>query len=108
MVLANQPDIVVVNKQEKKAIVVDVAIPRNSNTRNREHEKLEKYHVLKEELQRMWRVKALVVPVVIGELWAVTPKLGEWLQQIPGMTLEISIQKRAHGGRVEIFPFYIQ
>uniref|UniRef100_A0A3P9CNU3 GOLD domain-containing protein n=1 Tax=Maylandia zebra TaxID=106582 RepID=A0A3P9CNU3_9CICH len=38
----------------------------------------------------MWRVKVTVVPVVIGALGAVTPKLGEWLQQIPGTTSEIS------------------
>ena len=37
----------------------------------------------------------MVVLVVIGTLRAVTPKLGEWLQQIPGILLEISAQKRA-------------
>ena len=35
----------------------------------------------------MWGVKASVVPVVIGGLGAVTPKLEAWLQQIPGTTL---------------------
>jgi len=29
----------------------------------------------------MWEMKETVVPVVIGALEAVTPKLGEWLQQ---------------------------
>ena len=37
----------------------------------------------------MWEV----VPVVNGQLGAVTSKLGKWLQQIPGTTLEISVQK---------------
>ena len=40
-------------------------------------------------------VKAKVVPVVIGALGAVTPKLEEWLQQIPGTTSELSVQKSA-------------
>lgn len=31
-----------------------------------------------------------VVPVVIGTLGAMIPKLGEWLQQIPGRTEEHS------------------
>lgn len=39
-------------------------------------------------------VKATVVAVGIGALSAVTPKLGEWLLQIPGTTSEISVQKR--------------
>ncbi|KAL4000544.1 hypothetical protein ACER0C_008315 [Sarotherodon galilaeus] len=49
----------------------------------------------------MWRVKITVVPVVIGALGAVTPKLGEWLQQIPGTTSEISVQKSAVLGRAK-------
>lgn len=34
-----------------------------------------------------------VVPVAIEALGAVTPKLQEWLQQIPGTTLEVSVHK---------------
>lgn len=36
-----------------------------------------------------------VVPVVTGELSAVTPKLWEWLQENPGTRSEISVQKSA-------------
>ncbi|CAI5660153.1 unnamed protein product [Oreochromis niloticus] len=68
MVVANQPDIVVVDKQKKTAVVIDVAVPNDSNIRKKEHEKLEKYQGLREELERMWRVKVTVVPVVIGAL----------------------------------------
>ncbi|PWA20037.1 hypothetical protein CCH79_00016098 [Gambusia affinis] len=35
------------------------------------------------------------MPVVIGALGAVTPKLEQWLQQIPGTTSDISVQKCA-------------
>ena len=41
------------------------------------YEKLEKYQGLKEKLERTWKVKAKVVPVVKGALGAVTPKLEE-------------------------------
>ena len=43
----------------------------------------------------MWGVEESVVPLVLIALGAVTPKLGEWLQQIPGITSEISVQKSA-------------
>ncbi|XP_055368940.1 uncharacterized protein LOC129604854 [Betta splendens] len=57
MVMANQPDIVVVDKEQSKAVVVDVAIPSNGNIRKKEHEKLEKYQGLREKLEKAWKVK---------------------------------------------------
>ncbi|KAF7648097.1 hypothetical protein LDENG_00161950, partial [Lucifuga dentata] len=39
--VANQPDMVVVNKEQKRAVVIDVAIPSDGNIRKKEHEKLE-------------------------------------------------------------------
>jgi len=47
------------------------------------------------KVEKMWELKAAVVPVVIGALGAMTPKLGEWLQQVPGTTSEISVQNSA-------------
>ncbi|TWW53461.1 uncharacterized protein LOC130519722 [Takifugu flavidus] len=102
MVVANQPDIVVVDKHQKTVVVIDVAIPNDGNIRKKEHEKLEKYRGLKEEMERMWGMKAPVVPVVIGTLGAVTPNLSRWLQQIPGTTPEISVQKSAVLGTAKI------
>ncbi|XP_070694492.1 protocadherin-8 [Pempheris klunzingeri] len=75
--------------------MIDVAIPSDSNIRKKEHRKLKKYHGLKEELEKMWGVKATVVPVVFRALGSVTHKLGEWLQQIQGRTSEVSVQKSA-------------
>ncbi len=95
MVIANQPDTVVMDKQQKTAVVIDVAILSDSYIGKQEHEKIEKYQGLREELEEMWRVKSTVVPVVIRALGAVAPKLGEWLKQIPGTTSEISVQKSA-------------
>ncbi|KAF7654704.1 hypothetical protein LDENG_00066000, partial [Lucifuga dentata] len=93
--LANQPDMVVVDKEQKRAVVIDVAVPADSNIKKKGHKKIEKYQGLKEELERTWKVKSKVVPVVTGALRAVTPKLGEWLQEIPGTTSEVSVQKSA-------------
>lgn len=45
-------------------------------SKKKEHEKLEKYQGLKEDLKKMWRMNAAVVPVAIGELWTMTPELG--------------------------------
>lgn len=48
------------------AIVIGAVIPSYSNT--------EKYQGLREELEKMWKVKAQVAPVVIGTLGAMTPQ----------------------------------
>ena len=68
LVMANQPDTVVVDKHQRTAVVVDVAILRDGNIRKKEHEKLKKYEGLKAELEKMWSVKAAVVTRVIGAL----------------------------------------
>ena len=93
----------IVDKDQKTAVVIDVVVPSDSNIRKK-YEKLEKYQGLKEELERMWKVKAKVVPVVEGALGAVTPKLGEWLQQIPGTASELSVQEIAELGTAKILP----
>ncbi|KAF7643158.1 hypothetical protein LDENG_00244290 [Lucifuga dentata] len=93
---------VVVDKEQKRTILIDVAVPADSNIRKKEHQKIQKYQGLKEELERTWKVKSKVVPVVIGALGAVTPKLGEWLQEIPGTTSEVSVQKSAVLGTAKI------
>ncbi|XP_065326275.1 butyrophilin subfamily 2 member A2-like [Pelmatolapia mariae] len=54
MVVANQPDIVVVEKQKKTAVVIDGVVPNDTNIRKKEHEKLEKYQGLREELERIF------------------------------------------------------
>lgn len=61
--LANEPDAVVVDKAQKRSLAIDVAIPADSNFRNKEHEKMEKYQGLQKQLEQMWKGKAEVVPV---------------------------------------------
>ena len=51
--MANQPDILVADRQEKKTVVVDLDIPSNSNVRNKEHEELEKVQGPNEKQERM-------------------------------------------------------
>lgn len=88
--MVNQSD-----KQRKMGIESDIAIPTDSNIRKKDHDKLEKYQVVREELEKMWKVKVRVVPVVIRVLRAVTPTLAELLQQISGTTA-FSVQKSKH------------
>lgn len=38
---------------------------------------------MREELTKIWKMKAKVVPVVIGAVGTATSKLDEWLLRIP-------------------------
>ena len=71
--LANQPHVVVIDKQQKEAVIVDDAIPADSNNRKKEQEKIEKG--LKEKLEEMWKVKTYVIPLVIGATGAVDSRI---------------------------------
>lgn len=71
--LSSQPDIVVVDKEQRRAVVIDVGIPSDSTIREKEHKNLEKHQALKAQLDQMWKVRAKVVPVVTGVLAAVAP-----------------------------------
>ena len=53
------------------AVVIAIAVPSEGNIKKKKYEKLEKYQGLKEELERTWKVKAKVVPVMMRALRAV-------------------------------------
>lgn len=76
--MTNQQDIVIIDKQRQKAVVIDVAILNDGNIRKIEQEKLEKYQGLREKLENTWQVKA---SVVTGALLTMTSHSGEVAQK---------------------------
>ena len=48
--------------------IIDFAISGDRNIAIKEQEKIDKYHVIIIELQKVWNVKVVVLPVVIGAL----------------------------------------
>ena len=66
---ARTPDIVVVNKQERKCAIVDTAVPGDKRIGEKENEKVEKYQELNREIARMWNMRTVrVIPIVIREI----------------------------------------
>ena len=81
---ANKPDILVKDMAAKKAYIIDISCPVDTNVGKKEAEKVAKYGGLRLELERMWGVDAEIIPVVVGGLGAVTKNLKEHLARIPG------------------------
>jgi len=93
---ANKPDIIIKDKQEKTCMLIDMAIPSDWNTSVKVAEKLSKYKDLEIEITKMWGLKTIAVPVVIGALIGVVKKgIKKHIDKIPGKINITELQKIA-------------
>ena len=103
VIVERRPDIVIVNKMEETAIIIDVAIPGDKKTIDKEKKKIEKYQNLKREIQRFWNLKKIdVIPVVLGALGSVTKNLGKYVDKIGIKTDLLTVQKTTLLGTARI------
>jgi len=65
-------------------MLIDVAIPGDRNVIKRGAEKILKYKDLTIEIQRMWNVKARVIPVIIRATGAISKSFRKYESDIPG------------------------
>jgi len=64
-------------------MLIDAAIPGDRNVMKKEAEKILKYKDLLIEIQRIWNVKATVIPVIIGATGNLSKSLRHYLSNIP-------------------------
>ena len=93
---ARKPDMILIDKKERKGIIIDIAVPADVRVGEKVRETMEKYQDLQRETGRMWKLKMLeVVPVVIGDLGSVTKEFDGWIEKL-GITNNVGvIQKTA-------------
>ncbi|CAH2232371.1 jg15309 [Pararge aegeria aegeria] len=63
--VATRPDIVLVDRSVRRAIIVDITIPHDDNLVKAEKEKVSKYLDLAHEITAMWNVESTVIVLVI-------------------------------------------
>jgi hypothetical protein len=107
-VTENRPDIIIKNRKEKTRILIDVAIPADRNITQKEAEKKLKYRSLCIEIQRMWNMKCMIIPVIIRATEVVTKGLKKNLEAIPGKHSLDSLQKTAILGTSHIIQKVLQ
>lgn len=93
----NRPDITIVDKINKTAHLIDIAIPNSHNLQSTINEKLTKYIDLKDEISRMWRLqKVTIVPIVLSTTGIIPNTLKQSLDtlHLPKYTI-LNIQKAA-------------
>ena len=81
-ITARRPDIVIVNKGQRKTTLIDIACPCDRNVNDKEMENVEKCQDLKIELQRLWNTSVEVVPIVVGALGAISNNLQKYPQKL--------------------------
>ena len=99
---ANRPDIIVKDKQSKTCLLIDMAVPNDTNTSRKTIEKLSKYKDLEIEIERMWGMKTSTVPVVVGALGVIKKGIEKHLAKIPGNIRIEELQKTVLLGTAHI------
>ncbi len=89
-----RPDIVVVEKKEGRAIIIDIAVPGDSRTNMKEEEKIERYQEISREIKKLWKLKETkVIPIVMGCLGTPPKKLDKWLDYL-GVNIGVELIQR--------------
>ena len=80
---ANRPDIIIKDYETKTCFLIDMTNPSERNTSVKELEKLRKYKDLEIEIVKMWHLRTVIVPVVIGALGLINKNVEKHIQKLP-------------------------
>ena len=83
-------------------MLIDVAISGDRNVIKKEAEKILKFKDLTIEIQRMWKVKTRVIPVIIGVTGNISKSFRRYISNIPGNHEVKELQKTAILGTAHI------
>jgi len=64
-------------------VLIDVAISGDRNLIKKEAKKILKYKDLTIEIQRVWKVKTRVIPVIIGATETISKSFRKYISNIP-------------------------
>ena len=86
--------IVCIGKQRRECEITNFVILGDQNVAIKKQEKIDKYHDLRIELQKIWFVMGVVISGVIGALGTMSKRIHQYIKQID-ILIDISIQKTA-------------
>jgi len=83
-------------------MLIDVVIAGGKNVIKKEAEKILKYKDLTIDIQRMWNVKAKVIPVITGATGTISKSFRKYVSNIQGKHKVKELQKTAILGTAHI------
>ena len=100
---ALRPDIVLRNKKERTALLIEISVPSDFCFNNAEIKKMTKYQELKNEITRSWKLMSVkIAPVIIGATGVIKKNLTEILVTIVGNITTNELQLEAVRGSMMI------
>ena len=94
LIEARCPDLIVIDKKEQKGIIIDIAVPADVRSEEKEKEKVEKYQDLKREIRRSWKLRNVeIVHVVIEALGSVSAEFCRWMGKL-GITCNVGVMQK--------------
>jgi len=91
----NKPDIINRDNEKGTCILLDVAVSGDRIVIKIEADKILKYKGLAIAIQRMWKVKTRVIPVIIGAIGTISKSFRKYVRNIPGNHEFRELQKTA-------------
>lgn len=90
---ANRPDIIIKDFGNNSCLLIDMSVPCDKNVSVKEFDKLSKYKDLEIEIQKMWNLKTITVPIIVGALGMIKKGTQKHLDKVPGGHKLSDIQK---------------
>jgi hypothetical protein len=92
---SKKPVTIISNNKKGTRMLIDDAVPEDKNVIKQEAKKNLKYRDLITEIQRMWNMKAKVIPVITGATRTISKSLTQYLSNILGKHEIKELQKAA-------------
>ena len=92
-ITANRPDIIVKVSVNFTCKLIDMTVPSDRNIALKETENKSKYKELELDVQRMWHMKTVVIPVVVRALGSVKKGMVENIKKVSERATMTEIQK---------------
>jgi hypothetical protein len=91
----NRPDIIILNKQQKQAYLLAIAVPNSHNITQTYHTKINKYLKLSVAIRNLWCLEKIsILPLIISATGIVPQSLFKNLKILDlGNALVVEIQK---------------
>ena len=78
----NKPDLVIVDKVNKKWTLIDFSVPWDGNVKIKEDEKTERYGPLATEIRSVYKVRTEIIPIIVGALGTIPKRLPGYLKSL--------------------------
>ncbi|KAK2578111.1 hypothetical protein KPH14_009889 [Odynerus spinipes] len=79
----NRPGITLIDKKEKITYLIEISIPNDANLASKYNNKIEKYHPLAQEIQRIWnQKKVFIIPHIVSATEITPHSFKKHLQQL--------------------------